>query len=286
MGWPDWSAWNDVVDSPVSGRIAKPRRVGRTMVIDKGLGLRALRDLLEVGAPFIDYVKFAFGTSLLYRPEILLRKIYAVRQFDVDVYPGGTLFELAAARGSAEAFVRKVKDLGFTCIEVSDGTFDVPLKERRRRIELGIDAGLKVIAEVGKKEKGRRYVADEIARRVEIDLSCGADMVVIEGRDSGVGVGVYEEDGSPIASVIDEALAMLSEPDRVMWEAPLVSQQQYWLKKLGVRANLGNVQAEDVLTLEATRMALRGDTLRDFARKASTISDTEPSEEAEFRLEI
>jgi len=238
------------------------------MVIDKGIGLRDLEDLLESCAPFIDYIKLAFGTSVLYRPEILRRKVHAIRDYGVDVYPGGTLFELAAAQGNAEAFVARAKEIGFTCLEVSDGTFEVPGPERRRRVELGLRAGLTVITEVGKKDRRAAVVAEKIAAQIELDLAWGAEMAIVEGRDSGVGVGVYDDGGAAREMIVDEILSRIASPGRVMWEAPMVSQQQFWLRKLGVNANLGNVQTGDVMTLEATRLALRGDTLKAYADRA------------------
>ena len=269
MSWPDWSVWGDAVRLPVEDRSPKPRSSGRTMVIDKGIGLRELRDLLEVCAPFIDYIKLAFGTSALYTPEVLREKVRAIRISGVHVYPGGTLFELAAAQGRAEEFVARAKEIGFTCLEVSDGTFDVPQAERRRRIDLGLEAGLIVITEVGKKDRKAQVVAEQVVRQVELDLAWGADMAIVEGREMGVGVGVYDESGSPKEEIVDAILNRLSFPDRVMWEAPIPSQQQYWLRKLGSGANLGNVQTSDVLSLEATRVALRGDTLKSYARRYS-----------------
>jgi len=282
LSWPDWSAWGDAVALPVQERIAKPRRVGRTMVIDKGIGLRELRDMLEVCAPFIDYIKLAFGTSVLYRPEILQRKVLAIRNFDVNVYPGGTLFELACAQGKAEAFVARAKEIGFTCLEVSDGTFEVSQSERRRRIDLGIEAGLSVITEVGKKDKRASVVAEKILHQLDLDLAWGADMAIVEGRDSGLGVGVYDDDGSPKNDVIEDVLSALHSPERVMWEAPISAQQQFWIRRLGPGVNLGNVQTKDVLTLEATRVALRGDTLKDYAERGLRDFDTAATKKTNF----
>ncbi|MGB4266099.1 MAG: phosphosulfolactate synthase [Limnochordia bacterium] len=38
------------------------------------------------------------------------------------------------------------------------------------------------------------------------------------------------------------------------------------MTKIGPNVNLGNVQPQDVLTLESTRRGLRGDTLRNLVR--------------------
>ena len=45
------------------GRPPKPRQAGITHVIDKGLGPRAVEDLLETAGEYIDIVKLGWGTS-------------------------------------------------------------------------------------------------------------------------------------------------------------------------------------------------------------------------------
>ena len=50
-------AWGDAFDFPLSGRSAKPRTDGLTMVIDKGLGSTETSDLLELAFPYIDFLK-------------------------------------------------------------------------------------------------------------------------------------------------------------------------------------------------------------------------------------
>ena len=64
-------AWRGVLDFPISGRQQKPRKIGLSMVIDKGLGLTEFKDLLEVAAPYIDFIKLGFGTSVFYPAAIL-----------------------------------------------------------------------------------------------------------------------------------------------------------------------------------------------------------------------
>src|SRR5690606_4974693 len=72
--------WAGAVAAPLVGRLEKPRTAGLTMVIDKGLGLRETEDLLELAAGAIDYIKLAFGSSLLYPEPVLERKIALIRE--------------------------------------------------------------------------------------------------------------------------------------------------------------------------------------------------------------
>ena len=44
-------------------RVAKPRQVGITHVMDKGLGLNEIRSMVEMGGDYIDIVKLGWGTS-------------------------------------------------------------------------------------------------------------------------------------------------------------------------------------------------------------------------------
>lgn len=49
----------ELLAAPRGDRCDKPRQVGLTMLLDKGLGLSATRDLLELAAPYIDFIKKA-----------------------------------------------------------------------------------------------------------------------------------------------------------------------------------------------------------------------------------
>ena len=60
-----------LINHPLGKRPAKPRQKGITMVLDTGLGLRELQDLLEIAGEYLDYLKLGFGTSLLYQPQLL-----------------------------------------------------------------------------------------------------------------------------------------------------------------------------------------------------------------------
>lgn len=265
MKWNRSNPWDDTVTAPEPARTLKPRQNGLTMVIDKGLGLAATQDLLETCSPFIDFIKLAFGTSLLYGTGLLQEKVALIRKHGVDVYPGGTLLELAGLQGSADRFIERACVLGFSAIEVSEGSTELSPAQRRRLIERAGTYGMRVVSEVGKKDPTVMLKADDVVRQVESDLQWGAQYVIIEGRDSGRGVGVYNDDGTPREALIDAILDGVHMPERLMWEAPTVAQQQYWLLRLGANANLGNVQTDDVVTLEATRVGLRGDTLRRYA---------------------
>ncbi|HEY8496012.1 MAG TPA: phosphosulfolactate synthase [Limnochordales bacterium] len=254
-------AWHPLSD-PISEREAKPRRRGLTMVIDKGLGVAATRDLMAVAAGYIDFVKLGFGTSLLYPVQVLAEKIRIVREAGVHVYPGGTLLEVAVYQGAVEEFLVAAARLGFTYVEVSDGTIDLPPAVRRDLIRRARDMGLGVLAEIGKKEPGRALVPEDVWEQAAADRAAGAEVVIVEGRDSGRGVGIYDAGGQIRETLLEAIAAGFEGADGVMWEAPQAHQQQALLLRFGPEVNLGNVQPADALALEAMRRGLRGDTLR------------------------
>ncbi|WP_276351968.1 phosphosulfolactate synthase [Cohnella caldifontis] len=252
--------WPLALSDPSGRRSAKPRSQGVTMVIDKGLGRFAFEDLVAVAGAYIDIVKFGFGTSPLYPLEVLKNKIDAAKRFQITVIPGGTLLETAVARDVVPAFFRQVLALGFDGIEVSDGTIQLP---RDRRDELIRDAcalGLRVFTEYGKKAFGSRIDALEFARTAERDFLAGAELVTVEARESGVGVGLFDEQGSCRENDLREMLQVVPSPERILWEAPQKEQQVSLIKTIGPEVNLGNIPVQDVLALETMRRGLRSDT--------------------------
>ena len=51
--------------------------------------------------------------------------------------------------------------------------------------------------------------------------------------------------------------------EKIIWEAPQKSQQVWFIKLLGPNVNLGNIAPDKVVSLEALRCGVRGDTFFD-----------------------
>lgn len=256
-------AWAGVLRPLIPGRSSKPRASGLTMVIDKGLGERATLELLELAGEYIDILKLTFGTSAFYPADLLQRKNAACREHRVHTMPGGTSLEVALVQGNMVPFLHRARQLGFTAIEVSDGTVEVDARTRRSAIETARELGFAVISEVGKKHPEDEIPLSRMLGQIADDLEAGSEYVVVEGRESGKGIGIFAGDGRVKEADLDEMLEGIPDPGRVIWEAPLKDQQHGLIRRLGVNVNLGNVPPGDVLALEALRLGLRGDTLRD-----------------------
>ena len=96
-------------------RSAKPRDLGVTHVMDKGLGLRQVEDLLETCADYIDIVKLGWGTG--YVTQNVGEKVALYREAGIPVCFGGTLLEVAILQKRFDAFLGMARDMGLTHVE-------------------------------------------------------------------------------------------------------------------------------------------------------------------------
>jgi phosphosulfolactate synthase len=256
-------AWDDILRDPLPGRLSKPRTAcGLTMLIDSGIGLRETHDLVELAAPYIDFVKLGFGTSKLYPTNLLRDKIRLLRSYDIDVYPGGTFLEAAILQNKWQEFLNRSQHLGFRTIEVSDGTIQLDKGLRIEMIHYAREKGFKVITEVGKKADGAFLPIETQLAMIQADLDAGAFKVIIEGRESGKSVGLFDADGSIRKDDFDALVEQVSNVEQLIWEAPLKAQQEELIRAFGPNVNFGNINPRDTMALEALRCGLRGDTLR------------------------
>ncbi|MFC2013190.1 phosphosulfolactate synthase [Chloroflexota bacterium] len=255
-------AWEGYVPVPVKGRSVKPRTTGYTMVIEKGFGLNATKDLMDTAADYIDAVKNTFGTAAFLDDNLLMKKIEIIRAAGVDVYPGGTFLEAAVAQGVYDKYLQRSKDLGFSAIEVSDGSIEMSMEIRKEAIIKAMDMGFKVISEVGKKDPADDPSLEEKHKIIKHDLALGVFKVIVEAREASKGVGIYDASGNVKADEVDAIISGVDDPNSLIWEAAIKNQQLFLIKKFGLNANIGNVPPEDILALEALRCGLRGDTLK------------------------
>ncbi|GAB6935394.1 phosphosulfolactate synthase [Calditerricola yamamurae] len=254
--------WSRELADPSACRPPKPRQRGLTMVLDKGMGLAQFADWLQTVGDHVDIVKLGFGTAALYPIDVLQRKIRLAAERGVQITPGGTFFEVAFVRRRAGDYLDQVARLGFTAVEISEGTVSLPRAERTRWIREALARGLIVYTEYGKKN-GAPLSPFALVETAQADLEAGARAVLIEGRESGRGVGLYDPDGQLREDLLHDVLTLLADigTDNVIWEAPKKDQQVTFLRALGPHVNLGNVAPSDAMALEAMRRGLRGDTL-------------------------
>lgn len=258
----DTFIWNDGLIDPSGVRLMKPRSQGMTMVIDKGLGISAFSDLLSLSAPYIDFIKLGFGTSVLYPPPILQEKLRIAQERGVILYPGGTFFEVAYQKNEIPSYLDSLKSIGFEYVEISDGTITLTHEERCNYIGEAKARGFQVITECGKKAQGSTLTIDELEETLYSDVECGAAFVIVEGRETGKNAGIYDKEGDLDESFLQEIKNRISADllHRLIWEAPLKKQQVCLIESFGRNVNIGNIPGIDVFSLECLRRGLRSDT--------------------------
>lgn len=237
-------------------RTAKPRETGLTHVLDKGLSVADAESMLEVAASWIDIVKFGWATSVVI--ENLDAKIEVFRKHGIDICCGGSLFELAIHRGKVDEYIGFLEEYGFGLVEISDGVIDLDHDEKLRHIER-LAKRFRVLSEVGSKDSAVVVAPYRWVNQIKSELAAGAWKVVTEGRESGT-VGLYRESGEIRHGLIEEIEVQI-EARNLLFEAPQKAQQVWLVKHFGCNVNLGNIQPEEVISLETIRQGLRADTM-------------------------
>lgn len=249
----------------VPARPGKPRRCGQTVAADKGLGVRAAQDMLDVAGDYIDWVKLAGSSVRLLDPGVLTDKIDLYTAHDVQVLIAGDVLELALRAGVADQVWSEVQDHRAHGVEIATAQVSLSLDDHAALVGRATQRGLHVFAEVGRKGEGHgRPHPSWVARQVETLLQAGAYRVVLQGE--GVTENVDQIDADLIFAV-----AAQSEPSRIVWQAKNVAAQSWLIKEFGPTVNV-DVESSQVLMLEARRRGVREQEC--FARTA-TAAETE-----------
>jgi phosphosulfolactate synthase len=248
---------NGFLDLP--RRASKPRDRGLTHVMDKGMTLQAARGMMETAGEHIDIVKLGWGTS--YVTGNLPAKLDLYRSFGVPVVCGGTLFEAAESLGRIDAYRTWLQEHGFGCVEISDGTIDLPRERKLELIELFAN-DFEVLSEVGSKDSEQVYAPYQWVEWIREELGAGARRIITEARETGT-AGIFRSTGEVRSGLIDE-IAHELDISRLMFEAPQKAQQAWFIRHFGPDVNLGNIPPDEVIPLETLRLGLRSDTMADL----------------------
>jgi phosphosulfolactate synthase len=240
-------------------RPEKPRQSGIVMVMDKGLSVREAEDFTAVAGHLTDFVKLGFGTSVVSKG--VKEKVKVYHKANIKVYAGGTLFEAFAIRGMFDEYVKYIDALGLDTVEVSDGSMVMDHRQKCEYI-FTLAKNYTVLSEVGSKESGILIAPGRWIEMMESELAAGAFKVIGEAREGG-NVGIYRPTGKAHVALINKILSKVEAND-ILWEAPLKSQQAWFINHFGANVNLGNIPPAEVIALETLRLGLRGDTFFQF----------------------
>ena len=211
---------------------------------------------------YVDFLKFGWGTSILHDKDIVMEKIEMYKSFDIIPYTGGTLFEIAYLNDKIEEFFIEAENMGFEAIEISNGSTDMSEEEKLEFIKIAKNKNFFVLSEVGKKSvaKDKRITLQERIDAIKEELNAGSDLVIMEGRESGKNIGIYDKSGDLKLDLVD-AIKCKVDVNKILWEAPNKNQQVDLVLNLGPNVNLGNISTNDITSVETIRRGLRGDTV-------------------------
>lgn len=243
-------------------RSVKPRQEGLTMVMDKGLSMREAEDFLSNGGEYTDLIKLGFGTSVV-TPH-LQDKINLYKSAGIPVYFGGTLFEAYVVRNQFDDYLRLMDQTGITHAEVSDGSIEMHHDVKCEYIRK-LATRATVLSEVGSKDAEKIIPPYEWIEQMESEISAGVWKVIAEARESGT-VGIFRGTGEVRSGLVAEIIRKIP-VEKIIWEAPLKSQQVWFIKLYGANVNLGNIAPNELIPLETLRLGLRGDSFFFFLDK-------------------
>ena len=243
-------------------RAVKPRDNGLTMVIDGGVPLGLFTDLVSLGAEYIDFVKFGWGTAVV--TNCLSQKISVLADHGIEFYFGGTLLEKFILQGRFDDFRQFCEEHSCRHVEVSNGTIDISNSEKCGYIRK-LAGDFTVVSEVGFKDPDRSEMLppSEWIAAIKEDVDAGASLVTLEARESGKS-GICRPDGALRYGLIEDILSGGVGVDKLLFEAPTTTLQTHMITRIGPDVNLGNVPATGVIGLETLRLGLRSDTLTTF----------------------
>jgi phosphosulfolactate synthase len=139
---------------------------------------------MEVVSDIVDYVKFNdhSGVTGRYAPELIKRKIKMYSKYGIKTFPSGTIFQIAYSNNAAEKYFRRVKELGFDCVEIDDSALPSTLdhSEKIKLIGIAKETGIEVFVEIGRKYVEKPIALNEAVYMVTSALDAGARKVIFE----------------------------------------------------------------------------------------------------------
>ena len=240
----------------VPARPGKPRDVGLTHVIDKGLNLRDIEGLFDTAGQFVDIVKFGWGTS--YVTTTSRRRSRSTARSRRRWCAAGRCSR-PSTPGRLDDFRAWLVEHRFSHVEISDGTIEIP---RERKLELIADFGR---ISPSSPRSDRRTPTSSTPRTNGSSGSRKSSPREREGDHRGprgrhVGDLPRRRGHAHRADRRDRPRDLgrrraLRGPDEVF--AGLVREA------VRPNVNLGNIPPDEVIAVETLRLGLRGDTLRE-----------------------
>lgn len=239
--------------------IGVPDLPALTSPFDPGYDPATLESHLDQSARLISILKISMACWLVADESATRSKMASARAHGVATVFGGGPFEIAVAQNELDRYLDLCADLGVTRIECGEGFTDLPHKPETI-VRMAHQRGLQVQFELGKKHGGA-FNKDTVAELIDQGkawLQAGALQLVVEARESALGVGVFDERGQfnkQYADLFAKAFGLKT----VLFEAPNKPSQFALLNHFGREVHLCNVRLEELLRVEIYRRGLHSD---------------------------
>ena len=239
--------------------IGVPDLPPRTSPFDPGYDPVTVESHIEQSSHLMATLKISMTCWQIANEAATRRKIAAARARHVPAVTGGGPFEVAVAQGQLEAYLDLCADLGISRIECGEGFTELRHKPRTI-VQMAHERGLEVQYEMGKKHEGpfTEESLDEAIARGHAWLDAGAVQLVIEARESAMGVGMFGNDGALNTDYADRFVEEFGF-EIAMFEAPNKPSQFAFLEHFGHDVHLCNVRLEELLRVEIFRRGLHSD---------------------------
>jgi len=239
--------------------IGVPDLTPRTSPFDPGYDPVTLASHLEQSGHLMSILKVSMACWQVAAESATRAKVAAAQRVGVQTVTGGGPFEVAVAQGQLTFYLDLCADLGFDRIECGEGFTDLPLLPAGI-VKMANERGLDVQFELGKKHGGAftEDMVEQLVQQGQRWLDAGAVQLVVEGRESAKGVGLFDDDGNFNAHFA-ERFAHEFGFDVVCFEAPNKPSQFALLDHFGPEVGLCNVRLEETLRVEIYRRGLHSD---------------------------
>jgi phosphosulfolactate synthase len=241
------------------------RRIGvgelpaRTSPFDPGYDPATLEGHLDQSAHLMSILKLSMACWMIAEEGATRRKIAAAAGHGVPVVTGGGPFEIAVAQGELAAYLDLCTELGIARVECGEGFTELPVNAEDV-VGMAHARGLEVQFELGKKHGGT-FAGGAVGSWIERGrawLDAGALQVVVEARESGREVGLFDMEGHLDVAAAERFVEAFG-PDAVVFEAPTKASQFALLDHFGPTVFLSNVRLEELLRVEIYRRGLHSD---------------------------
>ncbi len=240
-------------------RLGVPEPDPATTPFDPGYDPVSLEAHLEQSGHLMAGLKVSMACWLIAGEAATRRKVAAARRHGVATVTGGGPFEIALTQGQLPAYLDLCADIGFDRVECGEGFTELSLAPEEVA-RLVAERGLGLEFELGKKHDGAfdDHGMEELLELGRRWLAIGADTLIVEGRESAQGVGLFDARGNPQLAYAERFVAAFGFRD-VVFEAPTKASQFALLEHFGPQVRLANVRLEELLRVEIYRRGLHSD---------------------------